>query len=75
VLVSARRARTTLDKVRELQRALYRVAKASPARVHALYDKTYREEVFVRAWHEVKSNALSGGVDEQTIEQIEQQGV
>ena len=73
--MSAQRARTTLDKARELQRALYRAAKASPARrFHALYDKMYREDVLAKAWQEVKTNAGSAGVDGQTIEQIEEQG-
>jgi RNA-directed DNA polymerase len=74
--VSAQRARTTLDKARELQRALYRAAKANPTRrFHALYDKMYREDVLAKAWQEVRSNAGSAGVDGQTIEQIEQQRV
>ena len=74
--MSALRARTTRDKVRELQRALYRAAKASPERrFHALYDKVYREDVLARAWQEVKRNAGAAGADEQTIEQIEQHGV
>jgi RNA-directed DNA polymerase len=74
--VSARRANAILDKARELQRALYRAAKASPARrFHALYDKVYREDILAKAWHEVRANAGSAGVDGQTIEQIEQQGV
>ena len=74
--MSAQRASSTLDKARELQRALYRAAKASPTRrFHALYDKVYREDILARAWREVKANAGSAGVDGQTIEQIEQQGV
>jgi len=74
--VSARRANATLDKARELQRARYRAAKASPTRrFHALYDKMFREDVLAKAWREVKANAGSAGVDGQTIEQIEQQGV
>jgi RNA-directed DNA polymerase len=74
--VSAQRARSTPDKARELQRALYRAAKASPARrFHALYDKLLREDVLAKAWREVKANAGSAGVDGQTIEQIEQHGV
>jgi RNA-directed DNA polymerase len=74
--VSALWARTTPDKAQELQRALYRAAKASPTRrFHALYDKMYREDVLAKAWREVKANAGSAGVDGQTIEQIEHQGV
>jgi RNA-directed DNA polymerase len=34
-----------------------------------------REDVLTKAWREVKANAGSAGVDGQTIEQIEQQGV
>ena len=74
--MSARRARSTLDKARKLQRALYRAAKASPTRrFHALYDKVFREDVLAKAWQEVKANAGAAGIDEQTIEQIEQRGV
>lgn len=74
--MSAQRARSTLDKARQLQRALYRAAKASPTRrFHALYDKMDRKDVLAKAWREIKANAGSAGVDGQTIEQIEQQGV
>jgi len=74
--VSAAEAATTRDKARELQRTLYRAAKASPERrFHQLYDKVYREDVLLRAWQEVKTNAGAAGVDQQTIEQIEQDGV
>jgi RNA-directed DNA polymerase len=74
--VSAQRASSTPDKARQLQRALYRAAKASPARrFHALYDKMLREDVLAKAWREVKANAGSAGVDGQTIEQIEQEAV
>jgi group II intron reverse transcriptase/maturase len=34
-----------------------------------------REDVLAKVWREVKANAGSAGVDGQTIEQIEQQGV
>jgi group II intron reverse transcriptase/maturase len=74
--VSARWAKTTHEQARDLQRALYRAAKASPTRrFHALYDKVYREDVLATAWQEVKANAGAAGVDQQTIEQIEQDGV
>jgi group II intron reverse transcriptase/maturase len=62
--------------VRDLQRALYRAAKASATRrFHALYDKVYREDILASAWGEVKANAGAAGVDEQTIDVIEQSGV
>jgi RNA-directed DNA polymerase len=74
--VSAEEAKTTRDKARDLQRTLYRAAKASPERrFHQLYDKVYREDVLLTAWQEVKTNAGAAGVDQQTIEQIEQDGV
>src|SRR5215469_3340775 len=61
---------------RQLQRSLYRAAKASPTRrFHALFDKVYREDILARAWQEVKTNAGAAGVDTQTIEQVEQHGV
>ena len=74
--MSADEAGTTRDKARDLQRTLYRAAKANPERrFHALYDKVYREDVLARAWQEVKANAGAAGVDQRTIEQIEQDGV
>jgi RNA-directed DNA polymerase len=74
--VIAVEATDTLDKVRELQRALYRSAKARPTRrFHALYDKVYREDVLRRAWQEVRGNAGAAGVDGQTIKALEQSGV
>jgi group II intron reverse transcriptase/maturase len=75
-VVNAPRANDTLDKPRQLQRALYRAAKASPTRrFHALYDKVHREDILARAWQEVKANAGAAGSDGQTIETIEQHGV
>jgi RNA-directed DNA polymerase len=70
-------ARTTKqDKVRELQRTLYRAAKADPGRrFHALYDKVHRRDVLGRAWELVRANRGAAGIDRKTIADVEQYGV
>jgi group II intron reverse transcriptase/maturase len=67
---------TEQDRVRELQRTLYRAAKADPGRrFHALYDKVYRRDVLERAWEAVRRNRGAAGIDRLTIQQVEQYGV
>ena len=65
-----------VDKVRELQRKLWVSAKQSRTRrFHALYDRIYRSDVLREAWRRVRSNGGAAGVDRETLEDIEQQGV
>jgi group II intron reverse transcriptase/maturase len=64
------------DRVRELQRTLYRAAKAEPGRrFHALHDKVYRRDVLERAWGLVRANRGAAGIDKQTIADVEEYGV
>jgi RNA-directed DNA polymerase len=66
----------TPSKIRMLQRKLYLKAKAEPNyRFYLLYDKIYREDVFAHAYELVKANQGAPGVDGQTFEQIESQGL
>jgi retron-type reverse transcriptase len=63
------------DNVRELQRALYRAAKADPGRrFHALHDKVVRSDVLERAWELVRRNRGAAGIDQATIADVEQYG-
>ena len=64
---------TPVDKSRQLQRRLYLAAKRNRhRRFHALYDRIYRPDVLWRAWQDVKRNGGKPGVDNISIETIDQ---
>jgi RNA-directed DNA polymerase len=64
------------EKVRVLQRKLYRAANAQPGRTfRVLYDKVCMREVLQTAWERVRRNRGSAGIDGETIRDIEAYGV
>jgi len=68
--------RESIDKVRQLQRRLWSVAKQqSGRRFHALMDRIYRRDVLWEAWRRVKRNRGAAGVDAMTLADVEQVGV
>lgn len=67
---------SSYETVRELQRKLYRAAKADgDRRFHSLRDKLTRADVLEHAWEKVKRNRGTYGVDRQSIAEIEAGGV
>jgi group II intron reverse transcriptase/maturase len=68
--------RASIDKVRQLQRRLWRAAKQQPGRrFHALLDRIYRRDVLWEAWKRVKANRGAAGIDAMTLAAVEQLGV
>lgn len=74
--MNAQKAKNTIDKVRQLQRKLYRSAKqCNKRKFHALYDKIYRMDILQEAWKRVKVSKGAGGVDQVTLADVEEYGV
>jgi RNA-directed DNA polymerase len=66
----------TPEKIRTLQRKLYRKAKAEPAfRFYMLYDKICREDILRHAYGLARGNAGAPGVDGMSFGQIEAAGL
>ena len=66
----------TPNKIRELQRKLYRKAKEEPDyRFYLLYDKIHREDIFRHAYALAKANAGAPGVDQESFSGIETKGL
>src|SRR3979409_1382867 len=66
----------TPEKIRSLQRKLYRKAKAEPAfRFYVLYDKICREDILRHAYGLARANAGASGVDGGGFGQIEERGL
>ena len=66
----------TPEKIRTLQRKLYRKAKTAPAfRFYMLYDKICREDILRHAYGLARGNAGAPGVDGMSFGQIEAAGL
>ncbi len=64
------------ESVRKLQTALHAKAKESPnLRFYSLSDKVWRADVLQAAWQAVRRNGGAAGVDGETVQHIEAQGV
>jgi RNA-directed DNA polymerase len=66
----------TPERIRSLQRKLYRKAKAEPDfRFYLLYDKICREDILEHAYALARANAGAPGVDGMSFAEIEATGV
>src|SRR5271168_998147 len=63
-------------KIRMLQKKLYQKAKEEPNyRFYLVYDKMYREDILAHSYALAKSNQGAPGVDGQSFQGIESQGL
>ena len=64
------------ERVQRLRTALHAKAKGSPGfRFYSLCDKVWRADVLAAAWQAVRRNGGAGGVDGETVADIETYGV
>jgi group II intron reverse transcriptase/maturase len=64
------------ESVRKLRETLHAKAKGNPGyRFYSLYDKVYRNDILHHAWQRCRANGGAAGVDGQSFEQIEAQGL
>jgi retron-type reverse transcriptase len=69
------KGKPVLPKVSELRRKLADKAKREPKfRFYTLYDRIYRKDVLWSAWRIVQRNDGGAGIDQQTVDDIEQYG-
>src|SRR6201746_422599 len=67
---------TPSETVEKLQTSLQTKAKAEPAfRFFALWDKVCRQDVLQEAYRRCRANAGAAGVDRDTFDQIDAQGL
>jgi group II intron reverse transcriptase/maturase len=70
------RSNDPIEKVRELQRTLWRCAKRNKRRrFHALYDRICRGDVLREAWKRVRANRGAAGIDGESIATIVESGI